>query len=99
MRSQVLTSLMKLKRYQDAEAIVLDHIEGKGKYKNMLGALLVKTTSGIVFKIGSGFSDQQRRVPPKIGAQITYKFVGKTLRGVPRFASFLRIKPSVLYKE
>jgi len=84
--------LMKLKKYQDAEAVVLKHVKGKGKYINMLGSLLVETQSGIQFKIGSGFSDQQRKDPPPVGTIITYQYIGKTKRGVPRFASFLRIR-------
>ncbi|GAA5134025.1 DNA ligase [Thalassotalea piscium] len=85
-------ALLKLKPYQDEEGVVLKHISGKGKYKNMLGALLVKNKDGLVFKIGSGFSDKERRTPPPIGSEITYKYIGKTDRGVPRFASFLRNK-------
>ena len=84
--------LMKLKKYQDAEAKVIKHYKGKGKYINALGALLVETPSGLQFKIGSGFSDQQRKDPPPLGSIITYKYIGKTQRGVPRFASFLRLK-------
>lgn len=84
--------LMKLKQYQDAEAKVIQHFNGKGKYQNMLGAMLVENEQGIQFKIGSGFSDEQRKDPAPIGSIITYKYVGKTQRGVPRFASFLRIK-------
>jgi len=87
--------LMKLKKYQDAEAKVIAHIQGKGKFLNMLGALKVKTKSGIVFKIGSGFSNKERKNPPPIGAQITYKFFGKTKNGVPRFASFMRTRHDV----
>jgi DNA ligase-1 len=56
--------LLKLKRFDDAEAIVVAHIEGKGKFTNMLGALVVKTPEGREFKIGSGLSDLQRRDPP-----------------------------------
>ena len=85
-------SLLKLKKYQDAEAVVIDHIPGKGKYQGLLGAIKVKTPQGIIFKIGSGFSDLERQQPPKIGSVITYKYIGKTQRGVPKFASFLRIK-------
>ncbi len=85
-------NLLKLKKHQDAEAIVIAHVPGKGKYQGMLGAIKVKTPQGIIFKIGSGFSDHERQNPPKIGAIITYKYIGKTRRGVPRFASFLRIK-------
>jgi len=84
--------VLKLKKYQDAEAKVIGHTAGKGKYLGLLGALKVKTPEGITFKIGSGFSDLQRQQPPKLDSIITYKYLGKTARGVPRFASFLRIK-------
>ena len=85
-------NLLKLKKYQDAEAVVIAHMPGKGKYNGLLGAIKVKTPEGIIFKIGSGFTDLQREHPPKIGSVITYKYIGKTQRGVPRFASFLRIR-------
>jgi len=84
--------LLKVKPYQDAEAIVIKHISGKGKYINMLGAMLVEMPGGIQFKIGSGFSDKERSNPPAIGKTITYQYRGKTKNGVPRFASFLRIR-------
>ncbi|WDE04917.1 DNA ligase [Thalassomonas viridans] len=82
--------VMKLKQYQDAEAVVLAHNPGKGKYANKLGSLLVKTSEGIIFKIGTGFSDRQRQFPPPVGSTITYRYTGKTKNGVPRFASFMR---------
>ena len=47
-----------LKKHNDAEAVVIAHIEGKGKYQGLLGAIQVKTNEGIIFKIGSGFSDR-----------------------------------------
>ena len=84
--------LMKLKKHQDAEAVVLQHLPGKGRNSGRLGAILVKTPEGITFKIGSGFSDKERENPPPIGATITYKYIGKTKNGVPRFASFMRIR-------
>jgi DNA ligase-1 len=85
--------LLKLKKYQDAEARVIAHIIGKGKYNSMLGSLLVEMDNGLQFKIGSGFSDLQRLDPPPIGTMITFKYYGLTARGIPRFASFLRVKP------
>jgi len=85
-------NIMKLKPYQDAEGLVIKHFGGKGKYKNMLGSIQVKTSEGITFKIGSGFSDKERKFPPPIGSTITFKYIGKTQKGVPKFASFLRIK-------
>jgi len=87
--------LMKLKKFEDAEAKVLAYLPGKGKYKGMLGSILVETEKGVKFKIGSGFSDEERKNPPAIGSTITYKFTGKTINGIPKFASFMRIR--VLY--
>ena len=84
--------LMKLKKYEDAEATVISYIPGKGKYKGLLGSLLVENEEGIRFKIGSGFSDKERKSPPAIGDTITYRFTGKTRNNVPRFASFIRIR-------
>jgi DNA ligase 1 len=82
--------LLKLKPVSDAEGIVIAHIPGKGKYAGMLGALQIKTEDGQTVKIGTGFSDEQRKNPPAIGSTITYTYRDKTPSGKPRFASFLR---------
>lgn len=84
--------LLKLKSYADEEAIVLGILEGKGKYQGMMGALWVKNRAGKVFKIGSGFSDSERRYPPKIGAVLTYRYNGVTDKGIPKFARFLKVR-------
>ena len=84
--------LQKLKLYQDAEATVVAHLPGKGKFKGMMGSILVETKRGIRFKIGSGFSHQERVSPPDIGTVITFRYRGKTSKGVPRFASFMRTR-------
>ncbi|NLQ16165.1 DNA ligase [Marinomonas sp. M1K-6] len=85
-------SLLKLKPYMDAEAKVIAILNGAGKYDGMMGSILVEMPSGIRFKIGSGFSDQERLHPPQVGDQVTYKYHGFTQRGIPRFASFLRLR-------
>jgi DNA ligase 1 len=84
--------LMKLKRYDDAEAVVLGYIAGKGKHLGRMGSLLVKNSENINFKIGTGFTDDERASPPAIGDIITYQYIGKTKKGIPRFASYLRIR-------
>ncbi len=82
--------LLKLKLQLDTEAKVVAHIPGKGKYKGMLGALEVRTPAGVLFRIGTGFSDETRNNPPVIGSTITYTYRDLTKNGVPRFASYLR---------
>ncbi|WP_206019500.1 DNA ligase [Pseudomaricurvus alkylphenolicus] len=82
--------LLKLKQYQDAEALVVAHIPGQGKYEGQMGSLQVQTPNGLIFRIGTGFSDHQRRFPPAVGSLVTYRHLGKTARGIPRFAAFVR---------
>ena len=82
--------LLKLKSFSDAEATVVAHLPGQGKYHGMLGALLVESANGQRFRIGTGFSDAQRQQPPALNSIITYRYQGETQQGIPRFASFLR---------
>ena len=84
--------LLKLKLLLDAEATVIAHLLGKGKYAGKLGALLVEAQDGIRFKLGTGFTDAERENPPKIGSTITYTYRDKTKNGKPKFASFLRVR-------
>lgn len=87
--------LLKVKKRHDAEAKVIAHLPGKGKFKGMLGAIKVETAEGIIFKIGTGFSNVERRKPPAIGTIISFQYLGKTQKGVPRFASYLRPRKSL----
>lgn len=84
--------LLKYKPYHDAEARVVAHTAGRGKYTGMMGALVVERADGLRFRIGSGFSDAQRVDPPRIGSHVTYRYNGFTSKGLPRFARFLRVR-------
>ncbi|NOT59328.1 MAG: DNA ligase [Acidobacteria bacterium] len=85
-------ALLKLKPLDDAEAVVIGYVAGKGKYVGKMGALQVETADGKRFQIGTGFTDAVRANPPAIGATMTYTFRGLTKNGLPRFASFLRVR-------
>lgn len=85
-------ALLKLKPLQDTEAVVTEHVPGKGKYIGMMGALRVRMPEGKVFLIGTGFTDEVRKKPPPVGATITYTYRGLTKTGLPRFASYLRVR-------
>jgi DNA ligase 1 len=82
--------LLKLKPAQDAEATVVGHVAGKGKYAGMVGALEVKAANGQRFRLGTGLSDADRQNPPAVGSVVTYTYRDTTPSGKPRFASFLR---------
>ena len=84
--------LLKMNLWHDAEATVIGHQPGHGKYAGMLGALRVRSAEGIEFLLGTGLSDTDRRDPPPAGTLITYRYRELTSRGIPRFASYHRVR-------
>jgi DNA ligase-1 len=84
--------ILKVKSYQDAEAVVVGYRPGKGRHAGRVGALLVELPNGVQFAIGTGLTDAEREQPPPIGSAITFKYQGFTKTGKPRFASFLRVR-------
>lgn len=93
------STLLKVKTFHDAEAVVLDHQGGKGKFKGKMGALVVQLADGTEFSVGTGFTDKQRSDPPPIGSTITFRFQELSDGGVPRFPSFVRTKKKPTAKK
>jgi DNA ligase-1 len=91
-RGQRSDDLLKVKLHDDAEARVVAHVPGQGKHAGRLGALLVETPQGQRFRLGTGFTDAQRDQPPPVGETVTYRYRGLNESGVPRFASFVRVR-------
>ncbi|HZY88364.1 MAG TPA: DNA ligase [Gemmataceae bacterium] len=85
-------TLLKIKRFHDAEARVIGHLPGAGRHKGRLGALDVELPDGTQFSVGTGFSDAQREDPPPVGSLITFRYQELSDRGVPRFPSFVRVR-------
>jgi DNA ligase-1 len=84
--------LRKLKPMPDEEGVVVAHVPGKGKYQGRMGALLLQTSEGRRFALGTGFSDALRADPPVVGSLVSYRYRDRTATGLPRFASFLRVR-------
>jgi DNA ligase-1 len=89
------SDVLKAKLELDAEAKVVGHEPGQGKHAQRTGALWVETPQGLRFKLGTGLTDAQRENPPAVGQWVTYRYRGLTDKGVPRFASFERIRPAI----
>jgi len=89
------STLLKVKRFHEAEATVIDHLPGAGRHKGRLGALAVELPDGTRFSVGTGFSDAQRNDPVAIGSMITFRYQELSDRGVPRFPSFVRVRGDV----
>ena len=88
--------LIKVKTHEDTEARVVAHLPGKGRHAGRMGALLVEMPSGQRFRLGAGFSDADRERPPPVGSWVTYRFRGTHDGGLPRFASFVRVREDML---
>jgi DNA ligase-1 len=86
------STLLKVKRFHDAEARVLEHQPGAGRHKGRMGALLVALPNGTTFCVGTGFTDSQREDPPAVGSLIMFRYQELSDRGVPRFPSFVRMR-------
>ncbi len=84
--------VLKVKNHADMEGTVIAINPGKGKFADMMGSLTVKLESGLTFKLGTGFSNEVRQNPPAIGKIVTFKYFGFTKKGIPKFASYLRIR-------
>ena len=84
--------LIKVKTHEDAEAKVVAHLPGQGRHAGRLGALVVEMPSGQRFRLGAGLTDAERDHPPPVGSWVTCRFRGTHDSGVPRFASFVRVR-------
>jgi DNA ligase-1 len=85
-------ALLKLKPWQDTEAVIVGYVAGKGKYQGMTGALTMEMPDGKRFRLGSGLTDALRRQPPPLGTRITYRYQHLTKNGLPRFPRYLRVR-------
>jgi len=86
------STLLKVKTFHDAEAVVMGHLAGAGRHKGRMGALLVRLSDGTDFAIGTGFSDRERENPPAIGATVTFRYQELSDAGVPRFPSWVGVR-------
>jgi DNA ligase-1 len=85
-------TLLKVKSFKDAEAVVTGHQPGAGKHKGRVGALLVRLPSGVEFAVGTGLSDRERSAPPAVGTAVTFRYQELTEAGVPRFPSYVGVR-------
>jgi len=90
-------SILKLKEFLDADGIIVEAFEGKGRLKGTLGGFGV-TFDGVVTRVGSGFSDEQRQELWKkkdqmLGKMLEAKYQNKTVDGALRFPVFIKMRP------
>jgi DNA ligase-1 len=101
--------LLKLKRFDDDEAIIVgfkQEVDIHGKPKNTLGGLLVKDVkTGIKFHVGSGLDKELKQKiwdnqEKYLGKMITYRSQKHGAKTAPRFPTFANFRdPSDLDKK
>jgi DNA ligase 1 len=84
-------TLLKVKPWKDAEAEVVGYEAGKAANKGVTGGLILKMPDGKTFHIGS-LTAKQRRQPPPVGTQLTYRYMEVTDDGIPKGASIVAIR-------
>lgn len=100
--------LLKYKKQEDAECVVLEYIMGDGRLKGLLGSVkgeIVKDgkLTGIITHVGTGFTDSQRDnyinedsaeyIP--IGCLISFSYMELTKDGVPRHPVYRGIRDDI----
>ena len=55
-------NLMKVKKFTSLDLEVVDMEEGSGRLSGTLGAIHVRYKDGNIVKVGSGFSDEERKL-------------------------------------
>jgi predicted DNA-binding WGR domain protein len=91
------SNIYKVKPRDTEEGILVGFEEGLGRNEGRVGSFILKhpNIEGKTWKLGSGLADPIRERPPPIGSEIEYEFTGRTSSGIPKEASFLRVrKPS-----
>jgi len=82
------SNILKVKKFHDMEAKVIDINYKKEKFKS----LVLKLDNNVVFNLGNGFTKKEKIDHPKVGDIVTFKYYNLTKFGKPKFASFLRIR-------
>lgn len=81
--------ILKVKNFYDDEGLVIGLNYSKD---NEFKSLKIKLNNGVVFNLGGGFSDIERKNPPKIGDIVTFKYYDLTKNNKPKFASYSRTR-------
>jgi ATP-dependent DNA ligase len=90
-------TLWKHKHWEDDEFYCVGVTEGEGKAKIGVGALVLQVgypTSDLTFKVGTGFTDEDRiefAQNPPVGRQVRVRYLCLTDDGIPFNPSFIAI--------
>jgi DNA ligase-1 len=90
-------SLRKIKDFQDAEAVIIDWVEGKGKRKGTIGKFVGEDSDGVVFGIPvmdkfKYLQDNFDEMKTWVGREATFTYFERTKANSYRFPLFKAIR-------
>ncbi len=85
-------TLLKVKKFLDAEATITGYEAGAGRHKGRVGAFAARLGNGKEFKVGTGLKDRERENPPPVGSVFTVKYQELTKDGIPRFPVYAGLR-------
>ena len=85
-------TLLKVKSFRDAEAVVVGYEAGKGRHNGRTGSLLCELPGGKRFNVGTGLTDADRGTPPPVGTTVTFQYQELSEDGIPRFPSYRGVR-------
>lgn len=71
------------------EAILVNYEAGKGKLEGLVSAFVVRSETGLEFRIQAGLSEEQRRNPPNIGTKVKFQYQERSASGAPKSPVYL----------
>jgi len=84
------SEVLKVKKFKDMEGEVVSINISKKTGK--IGSLTLKLANGKIFKLGSALNKHTVQDLPRIGDIVTFKYLALSSSGIPKFASFMRVR-------
>lgn len=90
--------VLKIKSFDTEDGEIIAYENGTGRNANVLGCFTVRLDSGTEVRVGSGYTDHERkdfwqRRKSMIGRMIEIQYQNKTAKGSLRFPVFVRLRP------
>jgi DNA ligase-1 len=71
------------------EAVLVNYEPGKGRLEGLVSALMVRSDTGLEFRVVAGLAEEMRRSPPPLGTKIRFQYQEKSPSGAPKCPVYL----------
>lgn len=82
-------TLLTVRPTHTGEATLVNYEPGKGRLEGLVSAFVVRSETGLEFRIQAGISEEQRRNPPNLGSKVRFQYQEKGASGAPKSPVYL----------